>query len=357
MSGRWADDDVEGFRRLLSQGIRATAAIVIPAALGYLVLARPIVRLLLEHGPVTTPQSGDLVADVLVAFAIGLFPFSAFQLLLRAFYAMQDTRTPALVNLAAVAINVVADLVLFFGLDLGVQGLALGHAISYGFGSIALLLLIRRRLRGIDGATGARDRRPDAARRRRDRRHGVARGPLARHDRRDRHPHRAIAPGVHRDRRGTGRVRRRVDGHADRRDRRRSQASRREVAAMRVRTDERGLIGKILLLWLVILGLVVVALIDGGSIVLARLRTNDLARDVAFAAEERFSETGRRRQAVGAALATIAETDEDARLVELEVSGRGDVTVVVSDRAGTLLVGRFGFFEDLTTATASDTAS
>lgn len=123
-----------------------------------------------------------------------------------------------------------------------------------------------------------------------------------------------------------------------------------------VRTDERGLIGKIILIWLVILGLVVVALIDGGSIVLARLRTNDLARDAAFAAEERFSETGKRRQAVRAALATISETDEDARLVELEVSDRGDVTVVVSDRAGTLLVGRLGFLEDLTTATASDTA-
>jgi putative peptidoglycan lipid II flippase len=151
MSGRWADGDVDGFRRLLSQGIRATAAIVIPAALGYLVLARPIVRLLLEHG-VTTPRSGDLVSDVLVAFSVGLFPFSAFQLLLRAYYAMQNTRTPALVNLAAVTINVAADLVLFFGTGLGVQGLALGHAISYGFGSITLLLLIRRRLRGIDGA-------------------------------------------------------------------------------------------------------------------------------------------------------------------------------------------------------------
>ena len=125
---------------------------------------------------------------------------------------------------------------------------------------------------------------------------------------------------------------------------------------MSVRTDERGLIGKILLIWLVILGLVVMALIDGGSIVLARLRTNDLARDTAFAAEERFSETGKQRQAVRAARTTIAETDEDARLVELEVSGRGDVTVVVTDRAGTLLVGRFGFLEHLTEATASDTA-
>ncbi len=126
---------------------------------------------------------------------------------------------------------------------------------------------------------------------------------------------------------------------------------------MSVRTDEGGLIGKIILIWLVILGIVVVALIDGGSIVLARLRTNDLARDTASAAEERFSETGRRRQAIRAALATIAESDEDAQLVEVAFSDGGDVTVVVTDRAGTVLVGRFGFFEHMTEATASSTAS
>lgn len=151
MSGRWANRDPDGFRRLLSQGLRATAAIVIPAALGYLVLARPIVRLLLEHG-VAGPRSGELVADLLVAFAVGLFAFSAFQLMLRGYYAMQDTRTPALVNLVAVAINVAVDLYLFFGLDLGVQGLALGHAASYVFAATALAFLLRRRLAGLDGA-------------------------------------------------------------------------------------------------------------------------------------------------------------------------------------------------------------
>ncbi|HEX6330014.1 MAG TPA: murein biosynthesis integral membrane protein MurJ [Actinomycetota bacterium] len=150
MSSRWAARDVDGFRATLSQGIRATAAIVLPAAVGYLVLARPIVRLLLEHG-VTTPASGRLVSDLLVAFSIGLLPFSAFQLLLRAYYSMQDTRTPALVNLGALCVNVVVNLILFFGLDLGMQGLALGHAASYVFGSGVLLWLIRRRLGRIDG--------------------------------------------------------------------------------------------------------------------------------------------------------------------------------------------------------------
>ena len=75
MSSRWTARDLPGFRDLLSQGIRATAVILIPAALGYLVLARDIVRLLLEHGVADTAESGDLVAEVLVFFAIGLFVF------------------------------------------------------------------------------------------------------------------------------------------------------------------------------------------------------------------------------------------------------------------------------------------
>jgi len=151
MSARWAEGDVDGFRRFLSQGLRATVAIVLPAALGYVVLARPIVRLLLEHG-VAGPESGDLVSQVLVLFAVGLVPFSAFQLLLRAFYSMQDTRTPALVNIGAVALNTVANVVYFFALDLDVRGLALGHATAYAAGSAALLLLIRRRIGGVEGA-------------------------------------------------------------------------------------------------------------------------------------------------------------------------------------------------------------
>ena len=150
MSSRWAADDVDGYRDLLAQGIRATATILIPAALGYIVLARPIVRLLLEHGE-TTPASGDLVAEVLVYFAIGLFAFSAFQLLLRASYAMQDTRTPALLNVAAVAINIGADLLFIKVFDMGIPGLALGHATSYVFASVGLFLLIRRRIGGIGG--------------------------------------------------------------------------------------------------------------------------------------------------------------------------------------------------------------
>ena len=150
LSSRWVDGDRQAFRELLARGIRWTAVIVVPAALGYLVLAVPIVRLLLQHG-VAGPRSTDLVAGILVFFSLGLFSFSTFQLLLRAYYSMQDTRTPALVNIAAVGLNVVVDLLFILVLGMGVRGLALGHATAYTFGSIALLGLIRRRLGGLDG--------------------------------------------------------------------------------------------------------------------------------------------------------------------------------------------------------------
>ena len=148
LSGLWAAGEVDRFRVQLAQGIRGTAFIVVPAALGYLALASPIVRLLLEHG-VAGEQSTALVAGVLQVFSLGLFSFSAFQVLLRAFYAMQDTRTPALINVFAVGLNTLVNLLYFRYLK--VEGLALGHATAYTFAAATAALILRRRVGGLEG--------------------------------------------------------------------------------------------------------------------------------------------------------------------------------------------------------------
>ena len=148
LSESWQLDQVDGFRSSLARGIRISALVVLPAAAGYMALARPIVRLLLEHG-VAGAESSALVSRVLTFFAIGLFSFSAFMLFLRAFYAMSDTRTPALINVVAVGINTVANLALFPAL--GVPGLALGHAIAYTFAAVTSATILRRRLGGLEG--------------------------------------------------------------------------------------------------------------------------------------------------------------------------------------------------------------
>jgi len=148
MSARWANRDSSGVRMLLSRGLRMTAAIVLPAAAGYLVLAEPITRLLLGHGQF---DAVELTARTLQAFSVGLLFFSSFQLLTRTFYSMQDSRTPALVNVVAASVNVGVDVLYVNGLGLGVQGLALGHASSYVFSTIVAIAILRRRLGSLDG--------------------------------------------------------------------------------------------------------------------------------------------------------------------------------------------------------------
>jgi putative peptidoglycan lipid II flippase len=145
--------DWDAFRATLSRGVRLTAAVLLPAAIGYVALAGPIVRLLLEHG-VVTGASTELLTRVLTVFVLGLVPFSTFQLILRAFYALQDTRTTFTINLVAVGTNVAANLLLFSLLPerWKIPGLALGHVAHYTVGSALLLVSLSRRIGGLDGA-------------------------------------------------------------------------------------------------------------------------------------------------------------------------------------------------------------
>jgi hypothetical protein len=121
--------------------------------------------------------------------------------------------------------------------------------------------------------------------------------------------------------------------------------------------DDGGLVGKLLIIWLVASALLLVALWDGGSIVIAYVRNAHLAQDAARAGVERFEETGERRRAARTAIETVAAADGDARVEDVTVSRRGKITVVVTTEAGTLLAGRIGFLHELTAVTSTATAS
>ena len=148
LSSRWTDHDGRGYLVLLSQGMRSTALIVLPATAGLIAIALPISRLFFQHFHVTSADA-SLLAGTLALFATGLFTFALFQLLIRGFYAMQDTRTPALINLVATAIGTAVNFIYFR--YLGVKGLALGQTTAYTIATIAALLVMRRRLGSLDG--------------------------------------------------------------------------------------------------------------------------------------------------------------------------------------------------------------
>jgi len=120
--------------------------------------------------------------------------------------------------------------------------------------------------------------------------------------------------------------------------------------------DERGLVGKILLVWLLLAAVIVVGAIDAGSILLTRWRAADLAKDASVSAAEALRQSGDEEQAKLAALDTIADADEPVRLKRIGVGGRA-VTVVLVVRADTLVVGRIPFLDDLERVTVSGSTS
>jgi len=147
MSRAALEDRLPEVRAQLDRGLRLTVAVLVPAAVLYVVLGRQVATLVFGHGEVTLGQA-RFIGLLLAVFAVGLVPFSAYQLQLRAFYASGDTRTPTLVNLAVNAVAVVADLALYATLPdrYKVAGLAAGHALSFTAGLLVCAAVVRRRV-------------------------------------------------------------------------------------------------------------------------------------------------------------------------------------------------------------------
>ena len=128
-------------------GLTLSATLLVPASVALIALGPLIGAVVFAHGN-TDLANARLTGATLAAFAVGLVPFSAFQIQLRAFLALHDSRTPALVNFAITALNVLADVVLYLALPSGrkVVGLALGFSLSYIVGTLWFARLLRRRL-------------------------------------------------------------------------------------------------------------------------------------------------------------------------------------------------------------------
>lgn len=149
LSARWAQDDTDGYRRSFSEGMRLTAVALVPAAVGYLLLARPIIEVVLAHGALRASDAAT-TAEVLAAFAAGLPGFSAFLLVTRAFQAMTDTRTVFWLYVLENGVNVALALVLFSAF--GVVGLAASYGVAYTLAAVVGAGLLSKRAGGVEGA-------------------------------------------------------------------------------------------------------------------------------------------------------------------------------------------------------------
>ncbi len=139
-------------RREFGLGLRFIIVLVLPASILFVVLAQPMLAVIVRHQ--FTALDAVVTADTLQAFAISLVPFSVYLYVMRAFYALQDTRTPFLLNAFENGLNVVLAVALFP--HFGVQGLALAWSAAYFVAAAVALLVLRRRIGGVPDAIAAR---------------------------------------------------------------------------------------------------------------------------------------------------------------------------------------------------------
>ncbi|MGH2698898.1 MAG: murein biosynthesis integral membrane protein MurJ [Actinomycetota bacterium] len=147
MSESAARGEPEELLSRLRDGLRMLAFILLPTAALMLAGAGAISKLTLEYGVMTT-AGAELVARVLAAFVIGLPTYSTFLVVTRAYYALSDTKSPALVNGAAVVISSVLGVALFNAADdeWSVPALALAHSVAFAIAAALLLRLLSRRI-------------------------------------------------------------------------------------------------------------------------------------------------------------------------------------------------------------------
>jgi putative peptidoglycan lipid II flippase len=152
-SAQVARGEWDALRNSVGSALRGVLYLALPASIGLMMLRTPLVTLLLERGLFDT-RSTDLVAWALLWYAAGLVFHSLLEVVVRAFYAQYDTRTPVIVTTLAMSLNIALSLLLagiFSRAGLPPHGgLALANSTATALETSTLLVLLSRRMGGLD---------------------------------------------------------------------------------------------------------------------------------------------------------------------------------------------------------------
>jgi len=153
-SAQFALGEMNELRNSLTAALRGVLLLALPATLGLILLRQPLITFLFQHGDFTA-ISTSLTAWALLWYTVGLVFHCVLEILVRAFFALHNTKTPALVSAGAMGLNIVFcfAFVAWFNkigwMPLG--GLALAISTSTAIETTTLFLLLRKRMKGIQG--------------------------------------------------------------------------------------------------------------------------------------------------------------------------------------------------------------
>lgn len=138
-----ATQDWPDFSETLSLALRLLIFIILPAMAGLIILSKPIVFLLFQHGRFSSAATA-MTASTIIAYATGLWAYAGIRIIVPAFHSLQDTRTPVKIGGLALVCNLLSAVILmhFFAH----LGLALATAIASTVNCLVLWLMLRRKI-------------------------------------------------------------------------------------------------------------------------------------------------------------------------------------------------------------------
>jgi len=143
MTKEVASKNIDELKKTISFSLRTVFTIMIPAAVGLMILSQPIVRILFQRGEFTG-YSTSITVNALFFYSFGLFAYAGIKILVSAYYAMGDTKTPVKTAAISLLINVVLNLILMWPLKIG--GLALATSIAAITNFVILYVLLTKRI-------------------------------------------------------------------------------------------------------------------------------------------------------------------------------------------------------------------
>jgi len=141
-----AEKDLTGFKKNIGLSVLGTNLLIIPSMVGMLLLATPIVTMIFGRGAFYAGAKA-LTSGALFYYALGIVPFSLRDILSKALFSLKDSRTPMIIGVIGVIINVILNLTL--SPFMGINGLALATSLAGMSSALLLIHHLRKRVGGL----------------------------------------------------------------------------------------------------------------------------------------------------------------------------------------------------------------
>ena len=154
-AAQYAQGKIDEFRSSLAATLRVILLLSIPAMVGMIVLRRPLVAMFYGYGAGADQAAMRMISAAVLWYTVGLVSHSIYEILARAFYALHDTRTPVIVGVIAMSLNVAFSF-LFVNLFRNLSnspalgGLALANSVATTIEMIVLIIVMSKRLKGLE---------------------------------------------------------------------------------------------------------------------------------------------------------------------------------------------------------------